>query len=100
MTHIENTVFENAERGWISNLQPFDQFVWTSIPFGPNHERSQIILVLFGLFLEIGDVQATILQTLHGHNLQTGHDCGLHKVSTGSLTPNKIRSLLGSFHGR
>ena len=55
-----------------------------NLSFSPDHERSQIILMLFGLFLEIGEVQATILQTLHGHNLQTGHDCGLHTVSTSS----------------
>jgi hypothetical protein len=81
MAHIENTIFENAERGWISDLQSLISLWGTSIPFDPDHERSQIILVLFGLFLEIGEVQATILQTLHGHNLQTGHDCGLHAYS-------------------
>jgi hypothetical protein len=42
--------------------------------------------VLFGLFLEIGEVQATILQTLHGHNLQTGHDCGLYAYSEYQLS--------------
>lgn len=52
----------------------------------PDHERSQIILVLFGLFVEIGEVETTICQALHGHNLQSGHDRGLYEMSTGSGT--------------
>jgi hypothetical protein len=52
----------------------------------PDHERSQIILVLFGLFVEIGEVETTICQTLHGHNLQSGHDRGLYEMSTSSGT--------------
>jgi hypothetical protein len=68
--------------------------------FGPDHERSQIILMLFSLFLEIGKVQATILQTLHRHNLQTGHNCGLYIKSVLAPTPNDTNVLLDSFHVR
>jgi hypothetical protein len=50
----------------------------------PDHECSQIILVLLSLFLEIGEVQAAILQALHRHYLQTGHDGRLHIMGVNS----------------
>jgi hypothetical protein len=40
--------------------------------------------MLFGLLLEIGKVQATVLQALHRHDLQTGHHCRLDKMNAGT----------------
>lgn len=48
------------------------------------HERGEVISVFFGLFLEVNEVQASILQTLHWHDLQASHHGGLNGMNAGS----------------
>ena len=51
-----------------------------NIYFGAHHERSEVILVLLCLQLQVLQVQATISEGLDGHDLQTCHHSGLHKL--------------------
>ena len=56
---------------------------------GSYHEGRQVISVFFGLFFEVNKVQASILQTLHWHDLQTSQYGGLNRVNAGSRKESK-----------
>ncbi|SRR6266404_3070385 len=82
-THVKDAIFEDAECRRICDLGESIRHTYNAdMHFSkPYHKRSQVIAMFFSLFFEVNKVQATILQTLDGYNLQTGHHGRLNGVS-------------------